>query len=224
MSEEPPSEEPVATPEREAPATPPASRGVRILRLMGLPVLVAYVLALVFGSLPAKLLVGPLAHVQLAASLALAQLGWPAGLSVFTGQGDPELGRVQTCVRLVGLGNDGSEATLFDNFADCRDDRRAFLKDPYATYLVRELDRGLVALASGEVEGDLNRYPLSQLFALLDHYCFDRGAEYGAIGVSIRRQALRFSDGAPAPDTRERGLHLCRERAWRVVPLPGSAP
>jgi hypothetical protein len=191
----------------------------RLRRLVAFPLVAFYALVLVVAAWPRQLNPrGALDVPQLGANFVLAELGWPAGMAVFTGQDERELATVRSCFRLVGVSATGEGRVLYDTMAACRDGRRTVLKDPYDLYLTHTLTRALDALR-GRGPHDRNTYPLADLFAIADHYCHEDGASFDRVLVTARYQARRLRDGAPLDVTIDEGAHHCAEGAWEPLRL-----
>ncbi len=198
--------------------TPLPSRQ-RLQRLVAFPLLVFYALVLVLAAWPRQLSPRRALDVpQLGANFVLAELGWPAGMAVFTGQDERDFATVRSCFRLVGITAAGEGRVLYDTMPACRDGRRDALKDPYDLYLTHTLTRAFDVLRDfGPYDG--NAYPLSDLFAISDYYCHARGAAFDRVLVTARYQERRIASGAPNDVTIDEGAHHCAEGAWEPLRL-----
>jgi len=155
--------------------------------------------------------------VQRGANHVLWQLGWPAGMEVFSGRGTPEKMSLGQCFRISGYTPTGSRDVLFDTMDRCGDGARAIFKDPVVRYHRKMLGRSLEHLRHEHTHRDRNAYPLSALFAIADYHCHRSGTSYDRLVFTSERHWVDTATHEVEIERVVEGAHDCASGRWRPI-------
>jgi hypothetical protein len=197
--------------------------GDRLKRLLLFPLAAFYCALLLVAAWPRQLqLGGGGATLQLAATYVMARLGWPAGLGVFTGQGEHPEATLRTCFRVTGITPARDRHVLYDSMGSCRAHEREVFKDPFVGFQDRRLREAFRHLSTRGAHGDRNAYPLNLLFGVADYYCHRDGASYDHVIFTGRYQELILATGALEDELVVEGAHHCAD--GRFEPIRARQP
>jgi len=181
------------------------------------PVLLVYVAILVVAALPESLVPDALSGPPRSARHVLWQLGWPAGMSVFSGRSVPEKVSVRWCYRISGYTREGSRDVLFDTMDGCRDGARDVFKDPYVRYHRKMLGRSLAHLRHSHTHRNRNAYPLSALFAIADYHCHRTRISYDRLVFTSEHQQADAATRGLEVERVVEGAHYCDSGRWLSI-------
>jgi hypothetical protein len=196
----------------------------RLERTILFPLAAFYCAVLLVAAWPRQLQPGGVAAtLQLAATYVLARLGWPAGIGVFSGQGERPDATLRNCFRITGFSAPASGAggggrhILYDTMSRCREGRRDVFKDVQVGFQDRRLREAFDHLATPGAHGDRNAYPLNLLFGVADHYCHADGRAYDHLLFTGRYQRVTLASGELHDELVVEGAHHCGDGRWEVV-------
>jgi hypothetical protein len=176
-----------------------------------------YIGVLVAAAWPQLLLPTALSGVQHSANQLLSQLGWPAGMAVFTGRGERDDATLRQCFRISGYTEEQQRHVLYDTMVACSTHERDVLKDAWTIHHSKTLGPALSHLRAKNTHRDRNAHPLNALFAMADHYCHRDGARYERLIFTSRRQTVQLTTGLIVDDLVVEGAHHCEAGLWETI-------
>jgi len=193
----------------------PANKLERARRLLFFPLAMFYIAVLVVAAWPRQL--GGGGELQLAANYVLSRLGWPAGMNVFSGQGDKPLATVRDCFQIVALTKNKERRVIHDTMVDCRDETYAVSKPPVDNHYRRRLADSLSHLRTAGAHGNLNENPLNALFSIADYVCHLEDEPFEAVIFTGHYQRLELANGERKDEVIVEGAHHCASGRWQPI-------
>jgi hypothetical protein len=198
----------------------------RLKRLILFPLAALYCALLLVAAWPRQLQIGQAGgSLQLAATYVFSRLGWPAGLGVFTGQGEHPEATLRNCFRIAAITKSRERHVLYDTMDRCRSGTREVFKDALVGFQDRRLREAFVHLQTPGAHGDRNGYPLNLLFGIADYYCHRDGVDYDHLIFTGRYQEIVLATGAERDELVVEGAHHCADGRWEMIrarqPLEG---
>jgi hypothetical protein len=193
-------------------------------RLVAFPLVLLYALLLVVAAWPRLLqpISGEATNVQIGALEVLFALGIYSGQQVFTGEDRPREIATNRCLKITARFADGSTAPLFDETARCAADSVPMIKDPSSFFQERMLEVAFRYARNPRRHKNLNRYPLSYLYAITEYYCRTAPPGTVAVEVAFSTTTIHYDSGERGQDFIVEGQRRCGEDQWLSYRQPDA--